>query len=381
MERIKIYKIGMELEVSRERSLFLPILKKDTDRPYCISFHNTESSQIVEFGLRPVKFQNEKNTLRRFLYSAIFSFFVPRRRKPFDNKNYRGEWSIRGESDHLHFSFQNFNLDDSILYFADNYFYYLIPLLSRQDDDETEAVLLRDAIIERACISDNLSLYYYDYDYDYDYELYDSKTDYLTINTTIGNTKTLEFRVNENPFPILFILLIEPIMNEVIKFDKGKLDFTLVDSRIYCNKDYLKSLLRVIEQAKSYYAECSSDFSSGGEVYKKVLDIASQIITKNNNIGIGEFNFRLFLEVHKWFKKIDKIYSEREKAFRTLINSTELEYFYISRAYRRNCKKFGYSNEVRRRRFLQDKYSKLETIKNIQVGADRNYYWTWQLLV
>lgn len=321
---VKVAKIGMENEVSLQRSLFFPILGKS------LKFHNQESKLIFEYGLEPVNFHNERNLVRRFLASGVFSFFTPTN-KEWDFGNREGEWTYRGESNHLHFSFQNLNSDDiydSLPQFVKTV-NALLPLLMRDR-------LFRDTVYDRAMpLTDSEFYDYYEEEYDeYDEPYFwDCKDLAYCINTGAGDKATFEIRINEQPFPILFILLSVALWNRNISMPKFERivrynEEGCFPSFLEDDEEYFSFLQKAIEVADNFYNRNGDSFSAGGKVYRDILRIAKGLLENKDDYGIEaisdlyKLNNQLFVEVFKYFEKRDRIWRARAteyKQFKALL--------------------------------------------------------------
>jgi len=315
-------KVGMELEISRQRTPFVPRVAKNDSK--IVSFSNVESDAIVEFSLKPVKFTNERNLIRRLLLASYVSYFTPTLSRELKDwldfsSNYCGAWSYSGESNHLHISFKG--VDD---YGDDEEEYYghkedltlyiwekaegLIPLLQRTKG-------FRDTLYSRAYVffEDNPEV--------------DSKENALTYNTGFG---TFEFRINENSFPLLFILLLQYLLDEdesieahITACEKAQVHRLKYREDIKTIVDNIKSLC---DKAILYYRNNGNRFSANGRYYIKALKIAKELLEEmmNNDEIItvsdfGSFNQRFFERIDEMMSR-DRIWNKWKALFNRAIN-------------------------------------------------------------
>jgi len=306
-------KVGMENEVSIARSLVFPIVGNSLHRGYW------ETDVIYEMHLKPVMFKNERNFIRRFLASARFSFFSIE--EVDDYSNFRGEWSARGESNHLHFSFRDENLNSlyDSLYMVNKVVNALLPLLMRED-------VFRDTVGERAIpLIDDEFYEHYDLEEDDD-GFWDSKSLAFAINT---GTQTLEIRINENPFPVLFILLAQPLfIKSFSELPEIRFSRWNEEKRGYyytykvSDSEYFEFLIEVIDFADRYYQENSDRFSAGGKVYRSVLKRAKEMLLNRESWGINKImdtyilNRELLADTAYTFTIKDSIWRRRFEEFR-----------------------------------------------------------------
>lgn len=366
-------KVGMENEVSIARSFVFPILGDSFGTGYW------ETDLIYERHLRPVMFKNERNFIRRFLASARFSFFHP---EDVDNyQNFRGEWSARGESNHLHFSFRDENLDSlyDSLYTVNKVVNALLPLLMRGS-------VFRDTVSERAYpLIDDEFYDYYELDEDDGDGFWDSKSLAYTINT---GTQTLEIRINENPFPVLFILLAQPLFVKSFS-ELPEIRFSRWDEEkrgyYYTYKvsdsEYFEFLIEVIDFADRYYQENSNRFSTGGKVYRSVLKRAKEMLLNRESWGIRKItdtynlNRELLLDTALNFAMKDSRWKKRFEEFIRFFREFKSSEFYEDLTKLSAMFDIDTDREVNTRLFFREEERKEygEWLNNIKREVERRF--------
>ncbi len=309
-----IYKVGVELEVNRERLEKVSFCKREIKR---FIFIKEENNVIKEIGLFPIKFRNIKNLFR----ASILSGFIYEEPEGFNYKE--GEQDSKAESCHLHISLPKHQfpiLEDNFIVF-----FILLSFFSRNNHTFRDAISYRASL--NLCLNRN------------------SKEDAITVNTTASSkTNTIEFRINENPFLVLSSIFINYIiyllkikssfifnLKEVIEINLGDWEARLEDgynlNEIKKYKELLKQFLEftfgkfntinIYNYYKNLYNQRQiSNYNLIYQLLKLVENDFYQDLEVNNYIP-KQFNFKVYQFFKNWFIINDKIYQKFYYNFRT----------------------------------------------------------------
>jgi hypothetical protein len=310
---MKVKSLGYELEVSKHRNsrIFYP-------RNYYTCYHS-ESSSIMEFNLKKVKFVNERNTVRRFMVNLLTGAYCEGdynlnfRGIPLNpTKNFKGSYTRKGESGHFHIKIDTTGYSTSASFInsleREKFPHFLVlmsPFLSRRQT-------FRDTIRNRAYVT--LS------------EIYiDTKSKFLCYNT---GPYTLEIRLNESlVFPVVVALLTEAFLSsgEMRRF-VNSVNFEISDlvsqinNRRRITKEWRNKLKPVlsdaIDFAISYFSrdDVKSELSANGEYYRDMLEIVK------DNLSRKFVNAPLRFELACAEQFLESLYV-RSRRFREIVNN------------------------------------------------------------
>jgi len=321
---IKVWKVGYELEVSKNRFPNRIIKMVAPANYYSYSRGEYQSPIVYEWQLKPVSFLNERNLIRRFLCNLLTGSIVRnginvRRRYDFNGYKFNDIWNPpgastnRGESGHLHISFSGIRVSNIVNSYR-SLIVTLTPLMSR-------GIWFRDTITHRASIISYTPPSY-------------SKRYFITNN---GDCDTLEIRINESFIaPIIIPLLMLPVLNgndecvrKLRELINGGMYGTLKDminNRRMVDKSIRMTLAPFYRKLAENSIELltnnpqfSQDLSRGGRYYKKVLEIFINRLDDFVNRR-RRFNNLLSTDILNWFYN-------RSRKFRTYIHEIYLPFF------------------------------------------------------
>jgi len=263
---MEVNSLGYELEISKGRGFNAAIVP---DRYYYqTSYAHRETDVIYEVNLRPVKFTNERNTIRRFLCNMISGGIVSESKR-YDFKfkgiplnvtdNFRGKYTRKGESGHLHIKISNSSQIDSEQFAR--FLTLLTPFFGRKSQ-------FRDTITNRAKVIFDVVTNTKNYAY--------------CFNTGVD---TFEIRINESLiYPVIVGVIIDTHIGkykEIANANRTLIDDlrSMIMDRYRIHK-LMRNLLKPVLCLLLYNAlvkfedpEYTSKFSANGRYYKTLLTI------------------------------------------------------------------------------------------------------------